>query len=196
MQNRKKMQTSAEDDSTRSLAANGTYRVRLHISYDGTKYEGWQRQSPPVPTVQAAVEDALSKMLSEKINVFGASRTDSGVHAIQQVLHFDCPKDPTTFKDLPYRLQSLLPVDIVAKEAYLAPPNFDSSWNAESKTYKYVIWNQLRPNPIRKFYNLWVRRPLDLELLNRYSKIIEGTMLADAVITMASMNFIAGEFDR
>ncbi len=149
-------------------------RVRLHVAYDGGAYEGWQRQPSPVRTVQSEIEMALSTLLNQKITVVGASRTDSGVHALQQVVHFDCPKDPSEFKDLPYSLQSLLPEDIVVKEAFHAPDDFEASWDAESKIYHYYLWNHPRPSPIRRHYNLWIRRPLDLNLLNEYSKIIEG----------------------
>lgn len=163
-----------EDDTTRTTSPTGAFRLRLHLAYDGTSYEGWAKQPPPAATIQWTVEKGLTKLLGQKINVVGASRTDSGVHALQQVLHFDSPRDPAEFKDFAYSLQGHLPKDIVVLEAFLAPDDFDSSWDAESKIYRYILWNGPRPSPIRRNFSHWVRRPLNVELLNQYCKIIEG----------------------
>lgn len=150
------------------------FRIRLLISYDGTHYEGWQKQPEGVVTVQDTLEKALEKLLGVKVDVVGASRTDSGVHAWGQVVHFDSPKDPTTFKDFSYSLQAHLPRDIVVKGAWLAPSNFDATRDADQKTYRYLIHNAQRPTAIRRQQCLWVRRPLDLNYLNECSKIVEG----------------------
>jgi tRNA pseudouridine38-40 synthase len=150
------------------------FRVKLLLSYEGTNYEGWQRQSKGQQTVQGAVEEALLRIFRKKIDVTGSSRTDSGVHAWGQVAHFDSPRDPTVFKDFAFAVQSALPRNIVAKGAWLAPSNFHASRDAESKTYRYVIHNSKRPTALRRNLTHWVRRPINLELLNEYSKIIEG----------------------
>lgn len=150
------------------------YRIKLLLSYEGTNFEGWQRQANHKSTVQGAVEEALARIFGHHIDVTGASRTDSGVHAWGQVAHFDCPRDPAGFKDFCFALQSALPRNIVAKMAWVAPEKFHASRDAESKTYKYVIHNSPRPTAVRRNFTYWVRRPLNLDLLNQYSKIIEG----------------------
>lgn len=163
-----------EDDSTRSRAKPGEFRVRLHVSYEGTPFEGWARQPAPARTVQRELESAVSRVFGRPTEVVGASRTDSGVHALQQVVHFDAPRDPQKFQDLPYSLQSCLPPEIVVQSAFLAPDEFDASWDAESKIYRYVIWNGPRPHPFRRKTALWIRRPLNLPRLQEYAEIIKG----------------------
>lgn len=144
------------------------------LSYEGTHFEGWQRQASNRATVQGAVEDALLKLFGIPIHVTGASRTDSGVHAWGQTAHFDSPKDPSTFKDFCFAIQSALPRNIVAKGAWTVPDNFHASRDAESKIYNYVIHNAPRPTAVRRNFTYWVRRPLNIEVLNSYSNIIEG----------------------
>ncbi len=150
------------------------YRIKLLLSYEGTTFEGWQRQADGKQTIQAAIEEGLFKIFGQKIDVTGASRTDSGVHALGQVAHFDSPKDPALFKDFCFALQSVLPRNIVAKGAWLTPSDFHSSRNAISKTYRYVIHNSPRPTALRRNFTLWSRHPLDLQYLNACAKIIEG----------------------
>lgn len=153
---------------------NQSHRIKIKLSYDGTLYNGWQRQPEGVPTIQAAVEDSLKRIFNQDIPVVGASRTDAGVHAVGQVAHFDVPRDPTQFKDFCYTLQALLPPDIVVKEAWLAPPEFDASWEASSKIYRYVIYNAKRPTALQNSYTHWVRRELNMGLLHECASFIEG----------------------
>ena len=150
------------------------YRVRLKLSYDGSAYDGWQRQPHGVPTLQATIEAALKQLYGQHVDVIGSSRTDSGVHAFGQVAHFDSPKDPTTYRDFTYTLQSLLPRDIVVKNAYLAPADFEAGWNATSKIYRYFIYNAPRPTALNRTRAVWIRRPLNLDWLNESSKLLVG----------------------
>lgn len=150
------------------------FRVKLLLNYDGGAYDGWQRQPHGVPTVQRTIEDALKRLFGAEVPVVGSSRTDSGVHAFGQVAHFDSPKDPTKFKDFVYSLQALLPDDIVVKAAWTMPSDFDASWDAESKIYRYVIYNAPRPTALQRHHSVWIRRPLNLDLLNEYSGFLVG----------------------
>lgn len=164
-------------------------RVRLHLSYDGTDFHGWQRQQNAAGvetqvTVQGTIEAAVQKLFGEKLSVVGASRTDAGVHAQMQVAHFDAPKvladgspgrDPAAFRDLRFSLQCTTPDSLVIKEVMLAPPDFHAIATAEEKTYRYTVLNRRVPSALRYRTTWWVREPLDLEFLNQASRQLIGT---------------------
>lgn len=156
------------------------HRVRLHLSYDGTEFNGWQRQTDALGnttlvTGQGTIEAAVKQIFGEKTAVVGASRTDSGVHAQMQVAHFDCKRDPRSFKDLRYSLQSLTPDSLVVKEVFLAPPDFHSIATSIDKTYRYSILNRRVPSALRHRTSWWIRESLDLDALNEASDYLIGT---------------------
>lgn len=150
------------------------FRVRLHLSYDGTDYHGWQRQSHHT-SVQGTIEAAVKKLFGEQLSVIGSSRTDAGVHAHMQVAHFDTKRDPRSFRDLRYSLQCLTPDSLVIKEAFLAPPDFHSIATALDKTYRYNILNRRVPSALRHRSTWWVRQPLDVSTLNLAASHLIGT---------------------
>lgn len=150
------------------------FRVRLHISYDGTDFNGWQRQTKLV-SVQGTVESAVKQLFGEELSVVGASRTDSGVHAQMQVAHFDALKDPRSFRDLRYSLQCLTPDSVVIKDAFLAPNDFHAIATSIDKTYRYSVLNRRVPSALRHRTTWWVRQPLNLERLNEAAQLIVGT---------------------
>ncbi len=152
--------------------APGHFRLRLHISYDGTDFAGWQRQTH-LRSIQGTLEEALARIYGRSIRVLGASRTDAGVHAHQQVAHVDVPKDPTGF-DLRYSIQCLTPESIVVKELFMAPPDFHAIACAVDKIYKYRILNRQVPSALRNRYTYWVRYPLNLDFLNQASRFLLG----------------------
>ena len=156
------------------------FRVRLHLSYDGTDFHGWQRQTDAagnttLVTGQGTIEAAVKQIFGEKLSVVGASRTDSGVHAQMQVAHFDCKRDPTTFKDLRYSLQSLTPDSLVVKDVFLAPHDFHAIATSIDKTYRYSILNRRIPSALRHRTSWWVRDPMNIDLLNEASEYLIGT---------------------
>jgi len=156
------------------------FRVRLHMSYDGTEFHGWQRQTDAqgnqtLVTGQGTIEAAVKKIFGEKLSVVGASRTDAGVHAQMQVAHFDCKRDPRTFRDLRYSLQSLTPDTLVIKDVFHAPDDFHSIATSIDKTYRYSILNRRVPSALRHRTTWWVREPLNLEMLNEASQYLIGT---------------------
>ncbi|MDX9731305.1 MAG: tRNA pseudouridine(38-40) synthase TruA [Bdellovibrionales bacterium] len=174
--------TSAETPAKNEYrqCAPDRHRVRLHLSYDGTEFHGWQRQTDAngrqtQVTGQGTIEAAVAKVFGEKLSVVGASRTDAGVHAQMQVAHFDAKKDPTTFRDLRYSLQSLTPDSLVIKDVFLAAPNFHSIASSIDKTYRYSILNRRVPSALRHRTTWWVREPLDLDLLNEACQFLIGT---------------------
>ena len=132
-------------------------RYRIDLSYVGTRYHGWQSQ-PNATSVQETLEDALGKVLREKISVTGCGRTDTGVHAEYYVAHFDANAeidDKTTD-----RINGLLPDDISIFSIAKADENFHARFDAKKRSYKYVITQ--RKNPFLKGFAWYVRNPLDL----------------------------------
>jgi tRNA pseudouridine38-40 synthase len=150
------------------------FRTRLHVSYDGTDFSGWQRQNSAVlTTVQGTLEAALTKIYDKPIRVLGASRTDAGVHANLQVAHFDAPKDPSAF-DLRYALQCLTPESLVVKDVLRAPNDFHAIACVTDKVYKYRVLNRRFPSALRHRTTHWVRFPLDLNYLNATAEYLVG----------------------
>lgn len=119
-------------------------RMKLIVGYRGTRYHGWQIQ-PNVMTVQGTLEAALKTIANEPIRVHASGRTDTGVHAVGQVVHFDTTS-PIVPSSLLRGLNSLLPADIVVKHAREVTPDFHARYSARHKTYAYVVHNHpLRP---------------------------------------------------
>jgi tRNA pseudouridine38-40 synthase len=148
-------------------------KVRLHISYDGTDFLGWQRQKTSTNTVQGVIESALSRLFDSQVNIVGSGRTDAGVHALHQVAHFKAPKDPSNYKFV-RALNKLTPISVSIKEAFLAPDDFHAQNSATHKTYKYRILNRETPSAVRSRYTTWIQNPIDLEFLNKATQHIIG----------------------
>ena len=115
--------------------------IRLTLQYDGTNYLGWQRQSSSPATIQAVMEKTLSGILQEKVHLTAAGRTDTGVHARQQVANFKTT-NPITLYKLKHALNALLPEDIKVAAAANVAPDFHSRFSAREKTYQYTILNR------------------------------------------------------
>jgi tRNA pseudouridine38-40 synthase len=111
--------------------------IRLTLAYDGTDFHGWQRQ-PTAPTVQGLLEYALTTILGAPVTVWGAGRTDAGVHAANQVANFKtiCP---IPCPNLQKALNGLLPSSVRVKEAFDVPTAFHARYGAVSKTYRYRL---------------------------------------------------------
>ncbi len=119
-------------------------RIKLVVGYRGTRYHGWQLQ-PNVMTVQGTLEAALATIANEPVRVHASGRTDTGVHAVGQVVHFDTTS-PIAPSSLLRGLNSLLPADIVIKRAREVTTDFHARYSASRKTYAYVVHNHsLRP---------------------------------------------------
>jgi tRNA pseudouridine38-40 synthase len=172
--------TSASSTPSRApyrRCAPGHFRTRLHVSYDGTDFSGWQRQTS-LTSVQGTLEEAIQRIFGKhtdgrRIPVIGASRTDAGVHAHQQVAHFDSPRDPSTF-DLRYAVQCLTPKTVVVTDIFHAPDDFHAIACVTHKTYKYRVHNRRVPSALDHRYSYWIRHPLDLDFLNEASQFVVG----------------------
>ncbi len=133
---------------------------RVVLEYDGAGYHGWQRQ-PGLLTVQEAVEDALAVMTQSSVTVFGAGRTDAGVHALGQVAHFKA-RTRLAAGELFRGLNGLLPDDIAALSLEEADPSFHARFSARTKEYLYRIINRDFPIAVGRGHAWWVRRALDV----------------------------------
>ncbi len=134
-------------------------RIALGIEYDGTAYNGWQRQRHGVG-VQTAVEDALSKIADKPIEVTCAGRTDAGVHAVAQVVHFDS-KAERTIRGWVLGVNSNLPDDVNACWAKVVNEAFHARFSATSRSYRYLILNRLVRSSLYRNRAWCVHQPLD-----------------------------------
>lgn len=113
-------------------------RFRLDLSYCGTHYHGWQRQ-PNALSVQETLEAAIAKILRVPVEVIGAGRTDTGVHARYYVAHFDAEEMPIPLPQFVYMLNGILPHDIAIQQILPASPDFHARFDAISRSYEYWI---------------------------------------------------------
>lgn len=137
----------------------------LILQYDGTRYKGWQRLPGKAQTVQGRVEEALTVIFGEPVEISGSGRTDAGVHAMGQVVSFHAPELP--LEKLLSRLRHLLPGDIGAVSVGYAPERFHARLGAVEKTYVYRLWNSRRPDVFGRHYRTPFPRALDLEKMRR-----------------------------
>lgn len=145
---------------------------KLTIEYDGSEYQGWQRQ-PNGPSIQSTIEDALKRMTRQAITLIGSGRTDAGVHALGQVANFKCDTriEPDAFQK---GLNSILPDDIVIRACDEVPAGFHSRFDAKSKQYHYFILNQALPKAVGRHYAWWIRRPLDVRTMREATHHLLG----------------------
>lgn len=148
-------------------------RVAFIVEYDGTDYCGWQRQKNAV-TVQEKIEDALLKLGKGHITVFGAGRTDSGVHAKGQCGHFDIESNIPAEK-FAFILNSYLPKDIRIKKSWLAEEDFHCRFSAKGKRYIYRIVNEPHASALFERFTAHVPEQLDLCAMEQASEYIKGT---------------------
>jgi tRNA pseudouridine38-40 synthase len=147
-------------------------KIKLVLEYDGTDYVGWQVQANG-RSIEACVQVALEKLLGEKVQLQGATRTDSGVHALGQVACF------TTSRVLPMKaywmgLTDLLPRDIAVVEASEVAEGFDPRRDSKGKRYRYLISNRKARSPIRRRSHWEVFHPLDIQAMQRGAESLLG----------------------
>lgn len=144
-------------------------RYFLEVSYKGTNYSGFQSQKN-ANTIQAEVEKAFQIILKENIELTGASRTDAGVHALQNYFHFDIETELSS--KLLYNLNAILPVDIAAKNLFKVKDDAHCRFDAISREYKYFIYK--RKNPFLTDKAFYFPYPLDLDLMKQAADLIKG----------------------
>lgn len=146
---------------------------RLTLSYDGTRYRGWQRLAGEGRTVQGRVEAALSEIFGAPIEIDGSGRTDAGVHACGQVASFHAPERP--LRTVLAQLRHILPEDIGALSLEYAPERFHARMSATEKTYVYRIWNSETPDVFARRYRVRMPQPLDIEAMREAAALLVGT---------------------
>lgn len=146
---------------------------KLTLSYEGTRYKGWQRQGNTKGTLQEKLEEILSRMLEQPVELAASGRTDAGVHARRQVCSFRAETAETPAALL-RKLRSHLPEDIGALSLEIAPPRFHARLSCTGKTYIYRIWNSETPNVFERRYMLTVPEPLDLDAMRRAAALLCG----------------------
>ncbi|BCJ92810.1 tRNA pseudouridine synthase A [Anaerocolumna cellulosilytica] len=147
-------------------------RIMLRVAYDGTNYCGWQLQ-PNGITVEEVLNRNLKALLKEDINVIGASRTDSGVHALGNVAIFDTDTRIPGDK-ISYALNQKLPGDIVIQESREVPADFHPRRCNSIKTYRYTIQNSRFPLPTTRLYSYFVHYPLNELLMQEAAAYLMG----------------------
>lgn len=146
-------------------------RYFIHLSFDGTRYHGWQVQ-PNGITVQAELERALTTLLRQKTEVVGAGRTDAGVHARLMVAHFDTDAAVET-DQLAYKLNRFLPHDIAIKKIERVENELHARFSATSRTYHYYV--HTCKNPFARAYSLETGYPLDFQRMNLAAQSLLST---------------------
>ena len=177
-------------------------RIMLTIAYDGTDYVGWQIQ-PNGLAVEQVINKALSELLGEEIVIAGASRTDSGVHALGNVAVFDTntriPADKICFA-----LNQRLPKDIVCLSSCEVRADFHPRHANCTKTYEYSIYNAVHPDPIKRRYSYFVYVPLDVDAMRKAAEYLKGehdfasfcsahAQVKTTVRTIYTLDIIAGK---
>jgi len=150
-------------------------KFKLKIAYDGTGYEGWQVQKIGTG-VQQKVEEALAKLFPSHPRLHSSSRTDTGVHALGMVAHFEAP--PAECKMSPRKLSlalnAWLPADVRIVSAVRARGDFHARFQAKGKQYRYFVWNHPAMNPLVRHTAWHVPKPLDLEAVRRAASAFVG----------------------
>jgi tRNA pseudouridine38-40 synthase len=143
-------------------------RYFIEFSYNGTAYNGWQRQNNALG-VQQVLEEAMSKLFRKPVELTGSSRTDTGVHAEQQFAHFDCDEIPRP--DLfVYSINGMIPFDIAVKRVFRVDGELNSRFAATHRCYEYRITKRKNPFLVNQVHML--RADMDLDLMNQAAGIL------------------------
>jgi len=147
-------------------------RIALGVEYDGSQYSGWQSQ-PDVPNIQDTLQAALSGIADESIAITAAGRTDTGVHALEQVIHFDT----NTARPLTAWVRgsnALLPKNVAVLWAHVVPVEFHARFSAQARSYQYVLVNRATRSAVHRGKVGWFHAPLDVEAMRSAAKHLLG----------------------
>lgn len=147
-------------------------RVRLTVAYDGTNYHGWQIQKNGI-TIESELNRCLTALLQEPIEVIGASRTDSGVHALGNVAVFDTVSRMPAEK-ISYALNQRLPEDIRIQRSEEVAPDWHPRHCESRKTYEYRIYRAEFPMPVKRFYSYFTYHELEVDKMKAAASYLEG----------------------
>ena len=148
-------------------------RYRLIIEFDGAEFCGWRSQADG-RAVQDALQQAIASFCGEDVTVYGAGRTDSGVHALGQVAHIDldaAPAPDTVRDGINFHLR---PLPVAVRAAYHARADFDARFSARARHYRYRIISQRAPVVLERAQSWWVPQPLDVDAMREASQYLLG----------------------
>ena len=150
--------------------------IKITLQYDGSRYDGWQKQGNTDKTIQGKLEQILEKMAGQSVEVHGSGRTDAGVHAWGQVANFHLPASCSgmSAEEVKAYLNRYLPDDIAVLSAQEAGTRFHSRLNAVSKTYCYRIETAAKKNVFERRYVYSLGEPLDVEAMKRAAAYLTG----------------------
>ena len=146
-------------------------RYSVTLSYDGSSFSGWQIQ-PNAPSVQEALERALSLALRESVSVTGAGRTDAGVNAVSYVAHFDASA-PLREEEICCKLNAILPSSVIIHEVKIVADGFHARFDARLRRYNYFIHR--KKDPFVRIYSYLYTYPLDVAAMNEACRVLLGT---------------------
>lgn len=147
---------------------------KIGLTYDGSRYKGWQRLGNTDSTIQGKLENVLSRMLGTRVEVIGSGRTDAGVHAVGQVANFHGETDMTC-KEIQQYLREYLPEDIGVYSVEEVDARFHSRLSAVRKTYEYRIWNSEEPCVFQRRQMWIIPEKLDVPAMEEAAKLLCGT---------------------
>lgn len=149
------------------------HKVAFEVSYDGTNYAGFQRQ-PNHITIQSELERALEELTKEPITIYGSGRTDAGVHALGQVMHFSTNLS-IPIEKWPLAIRNYLPDDIVVRRTFSVADDFHARYDAIAKVYRYQIDCGAVPNVFYRRYSYHYPHHLDIEQIRAALPVLSGT---------------------
>lgn len=150
-------------------------RIKLTVSYDGTAFCGWQRQTGCL-SVQQTIEEALSELLGEDIKITGSGRTDAGVHAEGQVAHFDTKNENFPPEGFARALNTMLPKDVKVIKSERVKKDFDACRTAKKKTYRYSVYLSDVIKPLKDRYSTQIidRPKIDIAAIKKGAELFIG----------------------
>ena len=143
------------------------------IAYDGTEYHGFQRQVESQPTVQSTIEESLSRLAPQPVTLLGSGRTDSGVHAVGQVISFSLAWRHSS-EDLHRALNANLPEDIAILQLKQVSSSFHPRFDAQRRAYEYTVYDGSIRHPLKRQFSWHVNRKLDEAKMNQAAKYLLG----------------------
>lgn len=147
--------------------------IRIDLCYEGTKYKGWQRLPNSAQTIQGKLEQTISRILQEPVEIIGCGRTDAGTHARKYTANFHCTSTMDC-KELQEQLSRYLPEDIGIYSVRNVSERFHARLNAKTKTYRYRVWRSERPCVFERKFVLIDRRTIDISKIRAAAQILEG----------------------
>ena len=160
---------------------------RMKVQYDGTRYQGWQRQSGSPATIQGKIEEVLSRQAGRPVRIDGAGRTDAGVHALEQIANVHLPDTfAASEKELREVLNEYLPEDIRILQVERAGERFHSRLHATGKQYRYHLMKCDSEDVFRRRYSWKMTEPLDITSMREAAGLLAGEHDFKSFCTKAS----------